>query len=74
MALPPMQPAADATQARELNYHDGTRRTVQVSDREIAAVLSRKDLAAQECVDHLIIAALDGGGSDNITAILVRAN
>ena len=46
--------------------------TEEVSDREIAAVLSRKDLAAQECVDHLIIAALDGGGSDNVTVILVR--
>jgi len=28
--------------------------------------------SAQECVDHLIAAALDGGGQDNITAILVQ--
>ena len=27
---------------------------------------------AQECVDQLVLAALDGGGSDNITAILLR--
>ena len=49
MALPPMQPAADATQARELAYHDGSRRSVQVSQREIAypegrLIISRTDL------------------------------
>ncbi|MFZ1798128.1 MAG: serine/threonine-protein phosphatase, partial [Dokdonella sp.] len=38
----------------------------------IAALLSRPELSAQECVDHLIVAALDGGGSDNVTVILVR--
>ena len=29
MAFPPMQPAADADQARQHTYHDGTSRTVQ---------------------------------------------
>jgi protein phosphatase len=35
-------------------------------------VVARDDLAAQESVDHLLLAALDGGGHDNVTAILVR--
>lgn len=46
--------------------------TEEVDDAAIAAILARKDLSAQECVDHLIIAALDGGGSDNVTVILLR--
>lgn len=47
--------------------------TEEVEDHAIAAVLARDDLAAQECVEHLILAALDGGGSDNITVLLVRS-
>jgi protein phosphatase len=46
--------------------------TEEVSDSRIEEVLGRKDLAAQECLDHLLLAALEGGGSDNVTAILVR--
>jgi protein phosphatase len=46
--------------------------TEEVDDKQISAVLARSDLSTQECVDHLILAALDGGGSDNITVILVR--
>jgi len=46
--------------------------TEEVDDRQISAILARDDLSAQECVDHLILAALDGGGSDNVTAVLVR--
>jgi PPM family protein phosphatase len=46
--------------------------TEEVSDAEIAALLGRQELSAQECVDQLILAALDGGGSDNVTVILVR--
>lgn len=46
--------------------------TEEVDDREIARILARTDLSAQECVDHLIHAALEGGGSDNITAVLIR--
>lgn len=46
--------------------------TEEVSDAEIAALISRSELSAQECVDQLIVAALDGGGSDNVTVILVR--
>ncbi|HEU0278151.1 MAG TPA: PP2C family serine/threonine-protein phosphatase [Rhodanobacteraceae bacterium] len=38
----------------------------------IAAILARTELAAQECVDHLLLAALDAGGHDNLTALLVR--
>ena len=47
--------------------------TEEVDDTQIAAVLGRAELSPQECVDHLILAALDGGGSDNITVILVRS-
>ncbi len=46
--------------------------TEEVDDKDIATVLARQDLSAQECVDHLILAALDGGGSDNVTVILIR--
>lgn len=46
--------------------------TEEVDDAMIAATLAQKDISAQECVDHLIAAALDGGGSDNITAVLLR--
>jgi len=46
--------------------------TEEVSDSRIAEIIGRRDLAAQECLDHLLLAALEGGGSDNITAILAR--
>lgn len=46
--------------------------TEALDDARIAAIVSRTDLAAQECVDHLLLAALDAGGHDNITAVLVR--
>ena len=35
-------------------------------------VLSHTECSAQECVDGLVAAALDGGGSDNVTVVLVR--
>jgi len=44
----------------------------ELPDARIAAVLARTDLAAQECVDHLMLAALDAGGRDNISIVLVR--
>ena len=46
--------------------------TEEVEDEDISRILSRNDLSAQECVDHLILAALDGGGSDNVTVLLLR--
>ncbi len=46
--------------------------TEELDDARIAAILSRTDLTAQECTDHLLLAALDAGGRDNITALLVR--
>ncbi|MEN5118709.1 protein phosphatase 2C domain-containing protein [Luteimonas sp. TWI662] len=46
--------------------------TEEVDDRAIAQVLAHAECSAQECVDGLVAAALDGGGSDNITAILIR--
>ena len=45
--------------------------TEEVDDPEIGEILSR-NLSAQESVDHLILAALDGGGSDNVTVLLLK--
>jgi len=45
--------------------------TEEVSDPAIAALLAR-GLSVQETVDHLIHAALENGGSDNVTVVLVR--
>ena len=46
--------------------------TEEVDDATIASILGRRDLSAQECVDQLILAALDGGGSDNVTVVVIR--
>jgi PPM family protein phosphatase len=46
--------------------------TEEVDDGNIAQVLAHTECSAQECVDGLVAAALDGGGSDNITVVLVR--
>ena len=48
--------------------------TEEVEDEQIAGVLGLRDRSAQECVDTLVAAALDGGGSDNITAVLIRCH
>ena len=48
--------------------------TEEVDDATIAGTLRQCDCSAQECVDSLVHAALDGGGKDNITAILVRCH
>ncbi len=46
---------------------------VEALDRaRLAAILARTQLAAQECIEHLILAALEAGGHDNLTAVLVR--
>lgn len=47
--------------------------TEGVKDTALAAQLARTDLAAQECVDQLLLAALDAGGDDNITVLVVRS-
>ena len=46
--------------------------TEEVDDASIARVLSHTECSAQECVDGLVAAALDNGGSDNVTVVLVR--
>jgi len=46
--------------------------TEDVRDAQIAKILAQTHWSAQECVDTLVAAALDGGGSDNITVLLVR--
>lgn len=46
--------------------------TEEVDDAQIATILAKTQLSAQECVDQLVLAALDGGGSDNITVVLLR--
>lgn len=45
--------------------------TEEVEDTAINEIIG-KGLGAQETVDHLILAALDHGGSDNITVLLVK--
>jgi len=47
--------------------------TEEVGDATIGAIMSRADLAAQECVDQLLLEALSTGARDNVTAILLRA-
>ena len=46
--------------------------TEEVDDATIASLLGHAELSAQECVDHLVSAALDGGGSDNVTVVVLR--
>ena len=46
--------------------------TEEVPEQTIAAILADNECSAQECVDILVATALDAGGSDNITAVLVR--
>lgn len=46
--------------------------TEEVDDDAIARLLGHTGDSAQEVVDTLVAAALDGGGSDNITVVLVR--
>ncbi len=48
--------------------------TEDLDTASIARTVARTDLAAQECVDQLLLDALDRGGKDNITAILVRSS
>ncbi|MGB3461433.1 PP2C family protein-serine/threonine phosphatase [Rhodanobacter lindaniclasticus] len=45
-----------------------------VDDAAIARTVARNDLAAQECADQLLLSALDGGGDDNVTVVLVRCS
>ena len=46
--------------------------TEEVSEAQLGHVLRRHDLAAQECVEHLLLQALEHGGHDNVTAVLTR--
>jgi len=48
--------------------------TEGVADGAIARIVARSELSAQECVDHLLLAALAGSADDNITTILVRVS
>ena len=48
--------------------------TEEVDDQGISRVLAHTECSAQECVDGLVAAALDGGGSDNVTVVLVRSH
>jgi protein phosphatase len=47
--------------------------TEGVSDTTIAQKMARADLSAQECVDQLLLCALDSGGDDNVTILIVRS-
>jgi len=44
----------------------------EVRDAQMAGILANLEWSAQECVDALVATALDHGGSDNITVILIR--
>ena len=46
--------------------------TEGLDDTALSRIVARRDLAAQECVDHLVLDGLDASGDDNLTAILVR--
>lgn len=46
--------------------------TEDLDEADLERTLRRTDLAAQECADHLLLDAIAGSGSDNITVILVR--
>lgn len=46
--------------------------TEEVDDAAIAEILARPAISAQECVDTLVATALDGGGRDNITVLVLR--
>ncbi len=48
--------------------------TEHVTDDAIAATMARTDVAAQEIVDLLILQALDGGGHDNVTVMVLRCH
>jgi serine/threonine protein phosphatase PrpC len=48
--------------------------TEDVDDASIARTVARTDLTAQECADHLLLSALDAGGGDNISVVLVRSS
>jgi protein phosphatase len=48
--------------------------TGSLSNEALSRTVMRTELAAQECVDHLLLGALDGSADDNITAILVRVS
>lgn len=45
-----------------------------VGNPSIAHVVGCAALAPQECVDQLLLGALDAGGQDNVTAVLVRSS
>lgn len=45
--------------------------TEEVDDSHIEQIMGR-GLSAQETVDHLILSALDNGGSDNVTVLLIK--
>ncbi len=65
MAHGPMQP-----DTAFLLCTDGL--TECLDDACLAHIVGRTDLPAQECVDQLLLNALDCGGDDNVTALLVR--
>jgi len=43
-----------------------------VDSAAITRILAEPGCSAQECVDWLLATALDGGGGDNVTALLIR--
>ncbi len=48
--------------------------TDHIADTIISATVARNDIAAQEMVDQLLLQALDAGGHDNVTAMVLRCH
>lgn len=48
--------------------------TEHVHDNALTATVARADIAAQEMVDLLLLQALDAGGHDNVTAMVLRCH
>lgn len=46
--------------------------TEKLGESTLDKLFDRPELAMQECVDHLLLAALGAGGRDDVTAIAVR--
>ena len=48
--------------------------TEGVDNASIAHIVGRTGLAPQECVDQLLLSALEAGGDDNVTVLVVRSS
>ena len=56
------------------DFFDRTRAFIaeHVTDEVISSVLANTKATAQEAVDTLVAGALDDGGTDNVTVLVIR--